>query len=199
MLIDACCIIGTNSDSLPSAKELLRQMDQAGIDKAVIHPTDRCYAWENETGNNLLLDTAKEEPDRFIPTATVNPWRPDACDIINRKVDLGVKLLTFAPSCQGFVLSSHMLDPILEMLLDKKLRVPVYIHTGHHSNAAPSQLAMLARRFPTLNFIMGHSGATDYSIDVVNVCKANKNMIRKIPPTTPGRIAPGFDSSKKSP
>jgi hypothetical protein len=37
-------------------------------------------------------------------------------------------------------------------------------------------LFLLAGRFPRINFVMGHSGATDYATDVVPVCRLRSNI-----------------------
>ena len=176
MFIDACCTIGTDHDAEPSAEELLKEMDRAGIDKAVINPPDRCFAWDNELGNDLKLKAVCDHANRFIPTVTVNPWRSDAPDIVEKYIEADKVVLAFSPGPQGFVLSDNKLDAILEKLTTTRTDIPVYIHTGHHSHAAPSQLALLAGRFPQLNFIMGHCGATDYHDDVASVCELNKNV-----------------------
>ena len=176
MYIDSCCTIGTECDPEPSAKQLLEQMDTAEVDKAVISPPDRCFAWENEQGNEMIIKTVCENPDRFIAAVTVNPWRPDATQTVEKYLDSDHIILTFSPGIQGFILSGNKLDSILEKIISKNKNIPVYIHTGHHSNAAPSQLALLARRFRQLNFIMGHCGATDYHDDVVSVANLNNNI-----------------------
>ena len=84
MVIDSCCTIGNKDAPEPSADKLLSEMDKVGIDKAVINPPDRCFAWENEAGNELTLRTAQRYPGRFIPTITANPWRTDAWEIISK-------------------------------------------------------------------------------------------------------------------
>jgi len=176
VFIDACCTIGCDGDVDVSADALLKEMDVAGVDKAVIHPADRCYAWENEYGNRVVTSEAKKHPDRLIPAVTVNPWRPDAWDVLRAGIDAGGRMLTFSPGVQGFVLSVCKLEPIREALAALSLNVPVFVHTGHHSNATPCQLAMLARRLGNLNFIMGHCGATDYATDAVPACKYSDNI-----------------------
>ncbi len=83
MKIDACCTIGLGRDFEETAQDLIGQMDSVGVDMAVIHPADCFYAWENEAGNQALLEISNKFNGRFIPTATVNPWWDDAPDIIS--------------------------------------------------------------------------------------------------------------------
>jgi predicted TIM-barrel fold metal-dependent hydrolase len=176
MFIDACCMMKKEGDRGPSLSLLMREMNRASVDRAVVHPPDRCYAWENDEGNAQTISAAKRQTDRLIPAITANPWRADAWDSLQKAIQMGGLVLSFSPALQGFVVGSRILDPILENLAKNGLRVPIYIHTGHHSHGAPSQLFLLAGRFPEMNFIMGHSGATDYALDVIPVCLQRPNI-----------------------
>src|SRR5260370_8908533 len=44
-----------------TAEEALKEMDEAGVDAALIHPP---YSWD-PTSNQLALEAAKKYPDRF--------------------------------------------------------------------------------------------------------------------------------------
>lgn len=176
MTIDCCCTIGGPRDAEPGAEALSERMDEAGVDRAVVHPPERCFAWDNDEGNGLVLDAVNVRPGRFIAAVTANPWRGDAWGVIAPRLVAGWTVVAFHPGVQGFPLSGHLLDPILERLAQAAPAVPVYAHTGHHAYGAPTQLGLVARRFPALRFIMGHCGATDYADDVVSVCAANPNI-----------------------
>jgi predicted TIM-barrel fold metal-dependent hydrolase len=173
-IIDACVYLLENQENDMAA--MLAQMDQLGIDCAVIHPCDRYFAYENESGNEIILAISHKYPGRFIPAVTVNPWRKDASAVLMRYFDQGAKIIAFSPGVQGFNVCENLLDEILEKLSELKPNPPVYVHTGHHSFGAPSQLAMLAKRFHGLSFIMGHAGATDYGTDVVPICQMCENI-----------------------
>lgn len=176
MLIDACCTIDTERDGAFSAGALIREMDLVGVDRAVVHPPDRCFAFENDAGNSLTTGAAGQHPDRLIAAVTVNPWRRDGSDCLQKALDGGGRIVSFSPGLQGFIASFGPLNGILERLARNRPEVPVYVHTGHHSHGAPSQLFLLAGRFPEIRFIMGHSGATDYATDVVPVCRQKPNI-----------------------
>lgn len=176
VLIDACCFIDNDGHDALSTGALLRQMDLAGVDRAVIHPPDRCFAFENDEGDRLTVGAARRHPGRFIAAATVNPWRKDGYERLHRALDAGGRIATFSPGLQGFITGCGPLNGLLEKLAGSHPGLPVYIHTGHHSHGAPSQLFLLAGRFPEIRFIMGHSGATDYATDVVPVCLQRPNI-----------------------
>ena len=196
--IDGYCTIGLPGDEEPSARDLLGLMDRVGIEQAVIAPPVRCFAWQNAEGNDAVLAAAADHPGRFIPAVTVNPWRPDGPQMAVDCLRRGGRMLAFDPDCQGFNPCEGRLDAILWRVADEGLTVPVYIHTGQHSHGAPSQLALLARRFPQMDFIMGHSGATDYGSDVAAACSLAGNIVIESsfarPPAFLARAAAvGFD------
>lgn len=176
MLIDACCTIDNEGDPALSPSGLLRVMDLSGVDRAVVHPPDRCFAFENDEGNTLTTGSAKQHPGRFIAAVTVNPWRRDGYERLQKALDGGGRIASFSPGLQGFITGCGPLNGILEKLAKSHPGVPIYIHTGHHSHGAPSQLFLLAGRFPEIHFIMGHSGATDYATDVLPVCRQRPNI-----------------------
>jgi predicted TIM-barrel fold metal-dependent hydrolase len=75
---------------------------------------------------------------------------------------------------QGFQLADHLVDPILEVAA--QWDIPVYAHTGTAGLAEPFHVIELARRFPTVNFLMGHAGASDYYNDAVRGLEFARNV-----------------------
>jgi len=174
MSIDCCVTIGHERETVLSVDDLLRQMDEAGVERAVIQPGDRALAVYSREGNEAMLAAATRHHDRLIPTCTANPWYENAAQKIVSAIERGARMVVFAPALQGFILGDELLFPLLDSIAP--LQVPVYVHTGPHSHAAPWQLVNVAERYPTLPFIMGHSGATDYWNDVGNAALASDNI-----------------------
>jgi predicted TIM-barrel fold metal-dependent hydrolase len=175
MRMDACVTLGTERETRLCPADLLRQMDEAGVDRAVIQPEDRMLAVYNEEGNRALLDAARAHPDRFIPACTANPWFGDrAVESLRRAAGEGARVAVFAPAVQGFLLGDEILDPLLETAGRETL--VVYVHTGPHLHATPWQLALVAERHPRIPFLMGHSGATDFWRDVVPAASGCANV-----------------------
>lgn len=164
-IVDAYCTPGTERETPLPPDDLLRMMDDAGIERAVIAPEDREMAVDNASGNARMIELAGRSTGRFVPACTVNPWRgQDGCGIVRDAVASGAKMLVLSPMLQGFVLTDELTDPVLE--LAGELRLPVYIHTGPHSTGAPTQVVLLVSRFPDTRFILGHCGSTDYADDM---------------------------------
>lgn len=175
MNIDACVVLGQERETILSATDLLRQMDEADVERALIQPQDRALVVDNDAGNQMLLTAAQESSDRLIATCTANPWYGTrAVTGVLRAIEQGARMVVFAPALQGFILGDPILFPVLDAITD--LHIPVYIHTGPHSHSAPWQLVNVAERYPMLPFIMGHSGATDYWNDVPHAASASDNI-----------------------
>jgi len=173
--LDACVTLGNERETVLSVEELLRQMDEAEVEQAVVHPSDRQLVVDNEAGNRAMLEAAAEYSGRLIPTCTANPWYGGrGVTGVLRAIEQGARMVVFAPALQGFILGDEILHPILDAIVD--MRIPVYIHTGPHSHAAPWQLVNMAERYPSLPSIMGHSGATDYWNDVPAAALASDNI-----------------------
>jgi len=170
-IIDAYCTLVTERETRLAPEELLKQLDRAGINRAVIAPDDREIAVSNASGNNRILEAGRRQQDRFLPACTVNPWFGAAgCEELRRAAGRGAKMLVLAPALQGFSMCDEVVDPLLATAAE--LRVPVYVHTGSHSLGAPTQLALAAAAHPKTQFIMGHCGSTDYVYDVPAAIKA---------------------------
>ncbi|MFH1738142.1 MAG: amidohydrolase family protein [bacterium] len=167
-VIDGYCIPGTERDTVLSAHNLIGLMDEAGIDEAVIAPEDREIALLNEQGNERILALAAESHGRFLPSCTVNPWHgKQAIQIVKDAVDRGAKMLVLAPALQGFLPGDEVLEDLL--IETAAMRLPVYFHTGPHSQGAPSQVALLAESHPESRIIVGHCGVTDYVGDMAAI------------------------------
>ncbi len=165
MKIDCYVTIGKERETVYRAENVVRDLDRAGVDKAVIAPADREIAVFNRQGNDFIKSEAGFFRDRLIPACTANPWYGvDAVIEITRAYEHGARMLVLNPTIQGFLINDDLADPLIEKA--GELKLPVYVHTGPHLYGAPWQLIDCAMRFPGVNFVMGHAGATDFWNDV---------------------------------
>lgn len=175
MRIDAYTIVGEVSEGGLCPEDLIKQMEAANVDKCVIAPVERCLAVANREGNEYVMAAAKKHPNKFIPTCTANPWYgDDAIAEANHWIESGARIFVLAPHLQGFVLNDGTTFPLLQSL--EKTDVPVYVHTGHYEHSTPFQLVDVAMRFPSISFIMGHSGSTDFKADAVYAARRCQNI-----------------------
>ena len=175
MRIDGYCVLGVDREYDLTEDALLGAMDVAGVERAVIASVDRFLAVDNRTGNECLLRAAAAHPERFVPSCSVNPWcGAGGVEELRRGLDQGARLVVLHPAIQGYQANDELVWPLLEVALEES--VPVYIHTGHPGSATPWQVVDLAERYPKLDLIMGHCGATDFWNDVVEACRAVPNV-----------------------
>jgi hypothetical protein len=164
--------------SLPTLQVggLLRALDDGGIERAVVGPVGRWVAVDNEDGNRTLAGWAAAHPDRLAWWATVNPWYGSRAQAeLRRAFAAGACGLKLSPSVQGFGLLSPLLEPVLDVA-EEHAR-PVYVVTGVPVASEPLQLAELALRRPGLTFVMGRSGRTDFSLDLLPALTTGPNLV----------------------
>ena len=175
MIIDGYCVLGVDREYDLTADALLTAMDRAGVDRAVIAPVDRYLAVDNRVGNDFILQAAAAHLGRFIPACSVNPWYGEAGEQeFQRALGEGARLLVLHPMVQGYLANDELVWPVLEAA--GAAQVPVYLHTGPPGNASPWQITDLAERYPSVDLIMGHTGATDYWNDVNDATLAAPNI-----------------------
>jgi len=173
--IDGYCTLGVDREYDLTETELLKAMDGAEVEKAVIAAVDRFLAVDNREGNDFLLKAAASHPDRFIPSSSVNPWYGEgALEELRRAFGEGARLLVLHPAVQGYLANDELVWPALEVAAEEK--VPAYIHTGNPGSASPWQVVDLAERYPSLDLIIGHCGATDFWNDMAEAGKAAPNV-----------------------
>lgn len=165
MIIDAHAHIGQGRYKSLSGDELLRQMDENGIDRAVICPVEEQITAFNRQGNEDILAQTRRHPDRFTGFAVANPWfGQNAVDELKRALGEGLCGLKLHPVIQGFSINDTIVHPLIEVAA--QCRVPIYSHTGTAHFGEPFKLAELARCYPHVLFIMGHSGSSDFWSDL---------------------------------
>jgi predicted TIM-barrel fold metal-dependent hydrolase len=159
-----------------SYEEALRDMDQAGVDKAVIMSSS--IVVPSQPGLWMLVqnDYAAEaqacHPDRFVSYAAVNPlWGDAAVAEIDRAINvLGMKGVgEFLPVYNEIALDDERLHPIYDYcqeLCRERADFCMNIHVGasmlpwtHLEKQAPALLWKVLEKFPDLRLILAHAGA----------------------------------------
>ena len=175
MTIDGYCTIGIDREYDLSPDDLIRHLDKAEVDRAVIAPPDRFLAVKNRLGNESVKKAYLTFPERFIPTCSANPWYgPSAVEEVRRSINEGARILVISPAVQGFMIDDEIIFPLAEAAVNEK--IPIYVHTGNPQSATPLQIGLLAQQFPGADWIIGHAGATDFWNDVAEAVKMNRNI-----------------------
>ena len=146
---------------------LLRDMDAAGIDHAVVMG----FGWTDEsiarTVNDHLVGASKAQPDRISAFASVNPaWGDAAVVEAQRCLDAGaVGLGELHADTQGYDIGDmNVMEPIMTLLRDAGM--PVTVHAsepvGHSypgkGQSTPEKLMRLATNFPENRIVLAHLG-----------------------------------------
>jgi predicted TIM-barrel fold metal-dependent hydrolase len=173
MIFDGYCIPGTERDSCLSVQDLLRQMDEAGIGRALIAPQDRELVLENAIGNDRISGAADRYPDRLVPSCGVNPWGSrNGVPELRRCAQHGARMLVLAPALQGFIPTDELCDDLFNSAAE--LDMPVYIHTGPHGSGSPAQVVLVAEKHVRTKFVIGHCGSTDHAWDMATILQNHR-------------------------
>lgn len=169
----------------PDCDELIAEMAEAGIEKAVLLLPDFTYALKDSTltisemfdKHHALL---QRHPDKFYVFAGVDPrWGIDGIRLFEKAVnEYGFHGLKLYPPC-GYSPSDRALYPYYEICAHRGL--PVLTHTGATSpalgfeTARPIFVDQAALDFPGINFILAH-GSVNYVEECTMLCAFRPNI-----------------------
>jgi predicted TIM-barrel fold metal-dependent hydrolase len=155
---------GRGIDRPTSPDDVVRLMNAIGIERNVISGLMFATGTRVETMNDWVADCLRAYPDRFLGYCYINPNFPDEmADEIERSFEqpgfAGFKLHV---SWNGVPYDSDRYGPVYEFAAARRL--PILAHTwGDESVRA---LARMARAYPSIPFLAGHSGAGDVEINL---------------------------------
>jgi predicted TIM-barrel fold metal-dependent hydrolase len=169
----------------PECDELVSQMADAGIEKAVLLLPDFSYVFRDSGltiaeayyRHSLIL---KKWPGRFFVLAGIDPrWGTDGLELFERGIrEFGFSGLKLYPPC-GYSPSNKILFPFFEICAQYKL--PVVSHTGGTSAALtygtsrPILIDEASHNFAGVNFILAH-GTGAYLEECAMMCAFRPNV-----------------------
>jgi len=148
-------------------EEMIRQMDEYNVEKAVIST----YPAQES------IDAVDKYPDRFVGAIWVNPYEPECLDQIRDAVENhGFKAIKLHPLCQSYLPNDECVFPIAE--LARELDIPLMIHTGHPPYSLPWSVAQLADIYPDVKMVMIHMGHGNgmYVQSAIDMAKKYPNL-----------------------
>ena len=136
-----------------TTEELLTELDEAGVDRAVI-----CSLGQ-QIDNDYITSVTVEYPDRFIGFAEVNPRDGDAVDAIGEYIGRGkLRGLKLHPTMHGYHFADHgLLDPIFDACA--KWRAPILVNALDDPFCGPFAVEEISRGFPEVPVLIAHMGA----------------------------------------
>ena len=170
-----------------SIAALLRQLDQAGIDRVLVVPggmvdvrqMSRVLMGKVRPDPNIPNDQVYEaldrHGDRVYGFACVNPKAGSAAvRMMEDGFRHGCRGVKLAPLVHQFALSEPVLTDVAAACAERGF--PVYSHVRSQPGSSTADYAALARRCPRTNFILGHMGfgpgdadAIDFAADLGNL------------------------------
>ncbi|MBN1675824.1 MAG: amidohydrolase family protein [Kiritimatiellae bacterium] len=138
---------------------LLRSMDAAGIDRAVLCS----IATKPEQFESILNWSRQIASDRIVPLPSIHPRDPAAAERLDRIAGEGFKGIKLHPYYQDFHIDEEAALPIYEKL--QELGLIVVCHTGFDiafpriRRADPVGITHVTERFPDLKLVTTHLGA----------------------------------------
>lgn len=170
-IIDAHAMLGDETYLSLDAGELLRRMDDAGIDIALARPMGAGLVVDHITGNDLVLNAGP----RIRGLVSVNPWWGEAgLDELARCRDCGAVGLFLDPLRQGFFPTEAVATPFYERAAEYNW--PVLFRTGAYIFADVLAVVEVARRFPTASFIAGFGGYADMWFEISDAIGSVDNL-----------------------
>jgi predicted TIM-barrel fold metal-dependent hydrolase len=149
----------------PSIEDTLRDMDEAGVEKAVIVAIDAETTTGFKVPNELVAEIVAQHPDRFIGFAGVDPHKGLLAlkELEHAVKDLGLRGLKFIHHLLELCPNDPKMYPIYAKA--QELEIPVLFHTGNQFHTGtklkyclPIYLDEVAVDFPNLKIIMAHFG-----------------------------------------
>ncbi len=148
-------------------EEMLGEMDECGVDAAVLCPFPWFTLEQCAENNDYLMETARSHPARFLPFAVTNPrFGREAIREARRCLEAGAKGIgELHAQPQGFdPLDEEIMQPLAGLAAE--YGVPLLIHVnepvGHiypgKGPVTPEVIFRVVKRHPEVKFILPHWG-----------------------------------------
>lgn len=138
-------------------EDLIKQMDEAGVDGAAIVQSSTCYGYDN----SYLVDSVARHRGRFTAVGSVDLLAPNASDLIREWVGRGISGLRLFTGGSTKAFDASTLDDPRSFAAWKtaeELGLSMCLQTDPVGLA---QVAGLAKRFPGVKIILDHLGRPD--------------------------------------
>jgi len=152
----------------------LEIMERHGVSHAVVLPTrgmmdDTLLTQDNDD----VAAVANRSAGRMLPFCSVNLAQGQrAIGELERCLEvLQVRGIKFHPWMQGVSINHPLMDEVCDRAATAN--IPILFHDGTPPMSLPSQVGLLARRYPKNTLILGHCGLLEFwqeALMVLNAC-----------------------------
>jgi len=159
------------------ADTMVAMMERMGTEQAWITSIPACGA-DIARGNDMTAAAVRKHPQRFLGYAAVNPHYPERIrGELERSFDeLGLCMIKVHPSIMEYSVSGPGYEPAWRFAAERHTIVLSHTWTGG-SICAPGQFGPLAKEYPDVTFILGHSGGTPAGyVEAIEVAQRYSNI-----------------------
>ena len=144
----------------PDAERMVEVMDRLGMAQAWISSIPGLGA-DVRAGNDMTAAAVRRHPGRFIGYASVNPHYPERVrpELERAYDELGLSLIKLHPTIVEYPISGPAYEPVWRFASERRAIVLSHTWEGT-STCAPRQFGPLAKAYPDVAFVLGHSGGT---------------------------------------
>jgi predicted TIM-barrel fold metal-dependent hydrolase len=174
-------------------EELVRRMDRAGVDKALIW-LQPPYKRETDPANAYVYEAAKRYPDRILGFGWADPnlGVAEAKDTVKRCIyDYGFYGVKLNGAQNNFFIDDPDLSlPVIEEVAKTGKLLAFHVGADAYEQTHPFRVGKIARLFPTMQILMVHMGGASYadlSRAAIEIAQEHPNLtligssIRSIP------------------
>ena len=183
MRIDADCHLAAPSNGTGiGADELLRRLDEVGVDRAITWPMVS-YRRDIAPDNAAIHAAWQAHPDRIIPFGGVNPMLgvAEAAQELERCIANGVRGITLNGARDGYAIDDPVLSlPLIERIAGAGLALAFHCGVNDLERTHPWRIARISAQFPELNILlvhMGGSGSPDMAQSVIDLATENPRWL----------------------
>lgn len=152
---------------MPAANinKMIEILKKCGVKRIVSVPhqsfSDAVY------GNSIMQEVIDSYPEYFLGYWCINPNYQDIIkrDLSNFDKFRGFVGFKFIPDYHTYPLTGLKYKPVLEFANEHKLLILVHTWGGSSFNS-PQMVLEIAKEYPDVRFIMGHSGYGDWELSV---------------------------------
>ena len=169
----------------PGARErLLSTLDECGLERAVVCAggtidLDRLSRQliegghvESDADNDAVLDVCAGTDGRLVPFFLANPHR--SCEAYRARA-AEFRGLEVSPAVHGVGVTDSRVAELAGVAA--RFDHPVYVVCLDRPGAGVADLVDLSRRFPQVNFVLGHSGIGNIDFYALTLIKDEPNIL----------------------
>lgn len=158
-------------------EEMVARMDQSQVDRVVTFPIGAGTRSDYAQANRLMAQAMRDYPGRIVGFMRLNPnfGVEHNRQLLQEGVSLGLKGIKFHPLIEQFQADDcQLVYPLLGLAEEHQLTV--LYDCNIQDWTSPDRIGRVARDFPGVNIIFGHSGLVEGLRQVVQYAKELPNV-----------------------